>query len=91
MLKFEWDPLKARTNLDKHSVAFEEAASVFGDPFAITFRDPDHSLGEMRWLTFGVSKSGRLLAVVHSARTRSIRIISARAATRRERKVHEQG
>jgi hypothetical protein len=55
MLKFEWDDAKAQSNLAKHGVSFEEAASVFGDPLALTFPDPDHSIGEKRWLTFGVS------------------------------------
>ena len=91
MLKFEWDDDKARANLAKHGVSFEEAASVFGDPLALTFSDPDHSLGEKRWLTFGVSHSGRLLVVAHTERGRAIRIISARKATRHERGIYEQG
>ncbi|MFN3885175.1 MAG: BrnT family toxin [Rhodocyclaceae bacterium] len=66
MLKFEWDDAKARANLAKHGVSFEEAASVFGDPLALTFSDPDHSVGEKRWLTFGVSDSGRLLVGAHT-------------------------
>jgi uncharacterized DUF497 family protein len=90
MLKFEWDEAKARSNLAKHGVSFEEAASVFGDPLALTFPDPDHSLGEKRWLTFGVSQSGRLLVVAHTERGRAIRIISARKATRHERGIYEQ-
>mgnify|MGYP001266208881 CR=1 FL=1 len=90
MLKFEWDETKARSNLAKHGVSFEEAASVFGDPLALTFSDPDHSLGEKRWLTFGVSRSGRLLVVAHTERGRAIRIISARKATRHERGIYEQ-
>ncbi len=91
MLKFEWDDAKARANLAKHGVSFEEAASVFGDPLALTFSDPDHSLGEKRWLTFGVSHPGRLLVVAHTERGRAIRIISARKATRHERGIYEQG
>jgi uncharacterized DUF497 family protein len=91
MLKFEWDNTKAQVNLAKHGVSFEEAASVFGDPLALTFPDPDHSIDEKRWLTFGVSQTDRLLAVAHSERGRSIRIISARKATRHERGIYEHG
>jgi uncharacterized DUF497 family protein len=91
VLKFEWDNTKAQANLAKHGVSFEEAASVFGDPLALTFADPDHSIDEKRWLTFGVSKANRLLVVVHSERGRSLRIISARKATRHERGIYERG
>lgn len=89
-LRFEWDEVKAVTNAGKHGVSFEEAASVFLDPLAYTFDDPDHSIGEQRLLTFGLSQSGRLLAVVHTERDRAIRIISARKATRHERGIYEQ-
>ena len=68
MLKFEWDNAKAQSNLAKHEVSFEEAASAFGDSQALTFPDPDHSIGEKRWLTFGVSYSDRLLVVAHAER-----------------------
>ena len=88
--RFEWDETKAVTNLRKHGVPFEEAASVFSDPLAYTFGDPDHSVGEQRLLTFGFSQLGRLLAVVHAERGRAIRIISARKATRHERSIYEQ-
>jgi uncharacterized DUF497 family protein len=91
MLKFEWDDDKARANLAKHRVSFEEAASVFGDPLALTFADPDHSVAERRWITFGLSAHGRLLTLVHCERGRSIRIISARLATRHERSTYEDG
>lgn len=92
MLKFEWDSRKAQANLAKHGVSFEEAASVFGDSLALTFGDPDHSADETRFLTFGLSRSGRLLAVAHAERGRNIiRIISARRATRHERGIYEQG
>lgn len=91
MLKFEWDNTKAQVNLAKHGVSFEEAASVFGDPLALTFPDPDHSIDEKRWLTFGVSQTDRLFAVVHVERGRSIRIISARKTTRHERGIYEHG
>ena len=89
--RFEWDETKAAANLRKHGVPFEEAASVFSDPLAYTFGDPDHSVGEQRLLTFGFSQLGRLLAVVHAERGRAIRIISARKATRHERGIYEQG
>lgn len=92
MLKFEWDIRKAQANLAKHGVSFEEAASVFGDPLALTFDDPDHSAGESRFLSFGLSHHERLLVVVHAERGRNIiRIISARRATRHERGIYEQG
>lgn len=91
MLKFEWDTAKADKNWQKHKVSFEEAASVFGDPLALTFADPDHSIGEKRWLTFGVSCDDRLLAVIHVEIGRIIRVVSARNATRHERAIYEQG
>jgi hypothetical protein len=91
MLKFEWDETKAAANARKHGVSFEEAASVFGDPLALTFDEPDRSRGETRFLTFGIDQGRRLLAVVHSERRGRIRIISARLATRNERKIYEQG
>jgi len=62
-MEFEWDSEKATANLRKHRISFEEASSTFGDPLAITFHDPDHSVGEVRSLTFGVSRSGALLVV----------------------------
>lgn len=91
MLKFEWDTVKANANLRKHGVSFEEAASIFGDPLALTFSDPDHSVAEKRWISFGASNKDRLVAAVHAERGRSIRIISARKATRHEREIYEQG
>ena len=74
----------------KHRVAFAEAATVFGDPMAITFYDPDHSDEEDRYLTFGWSTEGRLLVVSHTGHENRNRIISARAATRREKRIYEQ-
>jgi len=90
-MEFEWDPQKAATNLRKHGVSFADAASVFVDPLAYTFSDPDHSMGESRWITFGKSEGRLLLVVAHVERGRRIRIISAREATRHERKIYEQG
>lgn len=89
-MEFEDDPEKARRNLKKHKVSFEEAASVFGDPVAYTFADPDHSIGEERWLMFGLSRMGRVLAVIYTHRRGKYRIISARLATRHERKIYEE-
>lgn len=90
-MKFEWDPRKAEASLEKHGISFHEAATVFGDPLALTYPDPDHSMGEERFVTFGVSSDGRLLVVVHIDRPNGLRIVSARLATRRERKVYENG
>ena len=88
--RFEWDEVKASLNARKHGVSFDDAASVFLDSLAYTFADPDHSVGESRMVTFGLSQAGRLLAIVHAERGRVIRIISARAATRHERKIYEK-
>jgi len=88
--RFEWDEIKAAQNVRKHGVTFDDAASVFLDSLAYTFADPDHSVGQSRMLTFDFSQAGRLLAVVHADRGRAIRIISARTATRHERKIYEQ-
>lgn len=89
-MDFEWDPDKARRNLAKHGVSFREAATVFGDPLAITYFDPDHSVEEDRFLTFGHSATGRLLVVSHTDRGDSTRIISARPASRKERRKYEK-
>ena len=85
MVEFEWDVEKAARNLAKHAVAFHEAATVFGDPLALTYFDPDHSESEDRFLTFGNSSQRRLLVVSHTDRGNSTRIIAARRATRREK------
>jgi len=90
-MEFGWDPAKAALNARKHRVTFEEATSVFGDPLAITFDDPDHSKGESRFLTFGMSRQGRVLVVVHTERSTRHRLISARRADRAERRIYEQG
>ena len=90
-MKFEWDPKKARSNLEKHKVSFEEAATALADPMAATGADPDHSIGEFRFITFGISKRGRLLVVAHTEEGDSIRIISARIARKGERKIYEEG
>jgi len=90
MMQFEWDPPKAEINVKKHGVSFDEAATVFLDQLAVSGADPDHSLGESRYITFGISSLGRLLAVAHTHRTGAIRIISARRLTRSERKIYEE-
>ncbi len=90
-MEFEWDPEKAEANEQKHGVSFHEGASVFGDPLAITFPDPDHSDEEERYLTFGLSKFNRLLVTSHTERRDKTRIISARLLTRQERTIYEEG
>lgn len=89
-MDFEWDPEKAAGNLAKHSVSFQEAATVFGDPLAMTYFDPDHSQNEDRFLTFGHSTEGHLLVVAHTDREGHLRIISARQTTQRERNAYEE-
>lgn len=88
---FDWDSKKAATNLRKHGVSFDEAATVFLDPHAVSGHDPDHSIGEERYITFGYSRLGRLLAVCHTYRPGRIRIVNARRVTRGERKLYEEG
>ena len=90
-MHFEWDPIKARKNLRKHGVSFEEASSVFYDPLAATGADPDQSEDEDRMVTFGVSSGGRLLVVAHTDRGDAIRVISGRVATKQERLIYEEG
>jgi uncharacterized protein len=89
-LIFGWDPHKARTNLKKHDVSFEEATSVFGDPHSSTIPDPLHSDREERFVIIGLSYRLRTLIVVHTEHRGKIRIISAREATRQERKTYEE-
>jgi uncharacterized DUF497 family protein len=90
-MRVTWDPDKAAANQKKHKVSFEEASTVLADPLSITGADPDHSVGEARWITFGLSNRRRLLAVSHTEKGDTIRIISARAATRPERRLYEEG
>jgi uncharacterized DUF497 family protein len=90
-MKIEWDPRKARSNLRKHRVSFEEAATALSDPMAATGADPDHSITEERYVTFGVSERGRLLVVAHTDEKETIRIISARIASKGERELYEEG
>lgn len=86
-----WDPRKAKSNIKKHGVSFEEAATALSDPLAATGADPDHSIREDRFITFGVSEMNRLLVVSHTEERERIRIISARKATKGERKLYEEG
>jgi len=86
----EWDPIKARTNLKKHGVSFEEAGTVFDDPLFITFLDVEHSLDEERYITLGLSTETRLLLIAHTDREGVIRIISARKATKNEQRFYKE-
>lgn len=87
---FEWDPTKAATNLRKHGVSFEEASTIFDDAVSITIEDDEHSDEEQRFVTIGVSDSGRLVVVCHCDREERIRIISARPAEGYERRQYER-
>lgn len=88
--KFDWAPTKAASNLKDHHVAFEEASTVFGDPLAMLMDDPDHSKDEERYLLLGMSLRRRLLVVSFVERPPLTRLISARAATRHERRQYEE-
>jgi uncharacterized DUF497 family protein len=90
-MRFTWDAKKAKTNLRKHGVTFEEATTAFRDVLSVTGHDPDHSIVEDRFVTFGVSKAGRLLVISHTESDGIIRIINARLTTRKERKIYEEG
>jgi uncharacterized DUF497 family protein len=89
-MDFDWDVKKAARNLKNHRVSFKEAATIFDDPLARTFDDPDHSLDEQRFITIGISEQGKLLIVAHSDRGDATRIISARETTHGERKLYEE-
>jgi uncharacterized protein len=89
-MQFEWDPKKAKNNLKKHGVSFDEAVTAFYDPFSATFDDPDHSVKEQRFITIGFSSKSRLLVIAHTEKGKITRIISARPATTHERKKHEK-
>ena len=88
-MKFEWDSNKATSNLAKHNVSFHEASTVFGDPLALTFPDPDHPYNEERYITIGESIQRQLLIISHTDSGQHTRIISARKVTRQERKIYE--
>ena len=87
--RFEWNETKAEANVRRHGVSFEEASTVFGDPLAILLPDPDHSRGEERMLVLGMSSRRRVLVVSHAERPPRTRLISARPATRHERRQYE--
>lgn len=90
-LEFEWDPAKALGNERKHGVSFPEAGTTFGDPLSVTVADTRHSVDEDRYILFGQSDRGRLLAVMHTDRGTAIRVISARLMTSQERLEYEEG
>lgn len=89
-LKFEWDQTKDQENQKKHGVSFEEAKTVFNDPFSITITDLEHSINEDRFINIGISQLQRILVVVYTERQEKIRIISCRKANLQERKNYEQ-
>jgi uncharacterized protein len=89
-LEFEWDPAKAELNFKEHGVSFDDATTVFRDPLSITIVDPDHSDFEDRFLDIGISHRGQLLVISYTERKDKIRIVSARRATRTERKSYEE-
>ncbi|MBM3124134.1 MAG: BrnT family toxin [Chloroflexi bacterium] len=88
-IEFEWDDEKAESNLEKHGVSFEEAATIFNDPLIASISDPAHSRAEERYISMGISISGHVLVVVHTEREKRIRLISCRKATKNERKTYD--
>ncbi|MBF0290280.1 MAG: BrnT family toxin [SAR324 cluster bacterium] len=89
MLTFEWDPNKAKINMERHGISFDEASTAFQDPLSLTIDDPLHSEYEDRFILIGLSHRNRMLVVVHTERGDNIRIISARKMTKQERKYYE--
>jgi uncharacterized DUF497 family protein len=89
-LSFEWDEEKAKANLKKHRVGFDEAATVFTDSYSLTIHNPDHSADEQRYIDIGTSEKGRVLVVVYTERDSNIRIVNCRKATPSERKLYEE-
>ncbi len=90
-MEFKWNPEKEQANIEKHGVDFAEAATVFGDPLELTIADPDHSVGEFRFLSMGRSSRNRVLVVSYTERHERIRIVSARIASPKERRQYESG
>ncbi len=95
-MQFQWDPHKAEKNVRKHGISFELAVTVFDDPLHVSIVDPESSIKEERWVTIGCSMDRRVTLVVHTYRVLEgneevIRIISARRATRKEKKDYEEG
>lgn len=91
VMQFEWNKDKAKVNLSKHEVSFDEAKTVFDDPLYIDFHDPDHSKDEDRYILIGQSDQGRLMVVSYTERKQKIRLISARKATPKEKEAYEKG
>lgn len=89
-LIFAWNERKAGANFRKHGVSFEEAATAFADPLSLVIADPDHSFEETRFILLGMTRRGRLVVVVHAERGDTVRVISARPATRAERRAYEE-
>ncbi len=89
-LTFEWDEIKARENLKKHKVPFDEGKTIFNDPFLLTYPDIDSPEAEERYVNIGVSAKNRILVLIHTERQGKIRIISCRKATARERRDYEE-
>ena len=90
-LNFEWDEEKAKANLKKHAVSFDEATTVFMDYFSMTKSDPEHSVDEQRYIDIGISDEGNVLVVAYTERGTNIRIISCRKATHSERRFYKKG
>jgi uncharacterized DUF497 family protein len=90
-MEFEWDKQKAKSNLSKHGISFEEAQTVFDDPLYVDFYDPDHSEDEHRYIIIGESSKSHILLVSYTERGDKIRIISARQVTQQERKAYQEG
>jgi uncharacterized DUF497 family protein len=89
-MRFGWNEKKASSNVTKHGVSFEEAATVFGDPLSSTYPDPEHSLAKERFIIIGQSEQGRIIVVAHTDDGETVRLISAREATSGERKFYEE-
>lgn len=89
-MSFEWDPIKAKLNVWKHGVSFEEASTALLDPLSKTGLDLDHSIEEHRFIAFGMSARQRLLVVSYTEHDETIRLISARLATKGERRIYEE-
>lgn len=90
-MEFQWDKQKAKSNLSKHGISFEEAQTVFDDPLYVDFYDPDHSEDEHRYIIIGESSKSHILLVSYTERGDKIRIISARQVTQQERKAYQEG
>jgi hypothetical protein len=89
-LTFEWDEKKAKENIKKHRVSFEEAKTVFNDPLSVTIYDPDHSIDEYRYIDIGLSSKNRLIVVSYLEKGEKIRIVSSRKATKKEQRDYEE-